>query len=356
MTFLIKRRFFTMQESIYVGLDLGSSRCYQSVIDADGTLCGSRPIPTSEQHLRSAFAKLNGALQVHLEAGELSTWVASIIEPLVQSVIVSHPRSLAWIGKDSLKDDKVDARKLAELLRLGRVHQVFRQTDDSRRTFKYLVVHYEQLSREQARFKSKIKARLRTLGIIRQDARLFSMTGQTALLDAIKSVSIKQMLTQSFAVLNQMLASFDEAKRAMIEFSKQFREVQLLQTAPGVGIITACRFVAYLQTPHRFSNKRKLWRYCRLEVSRRESNGKRLAHPRLDSAGVGSLKDVSRKVFEAARRTKTDNCFKRFYEQSLANTKNAVHARLSTQRKILATLRAMWISNQPFRNDLTEIG
>jgi len=140
-----------MQELFYVGLDLGSSRCYQSVIAADGTLCGSRLIPTSEQHLRSAFAKLDGAVRVHLETGELSSWVASIIEPLVQSVVVSHPRSLAWIGKGSLKDDKIDARKLAELLRLNRVHQVFRQTDDARRTFKYLVVHYEQLVREQAR-------------------------------------------------------------------------------------------------------------------------------------------------------------------------------------------------------------
>jgi len=114
-------------------------------------------------------------------------------------------------------------------------------------------------------------------------------------------------------------------------------------------IITACRFVAYVQTPHRFSNKRKLWRFCRLGITRRESNGKRLAHPRLDSAGVGSLKDVSRKVFEAARRTKKDNSFKRAFEYALLNTKNAVHARLSTQRKILSTLRAMWLSMQPYQ-------
>jgi ribosomal protein S2 len=87
-----------------------------------------------------------------------------------------------------------------------------------------------------------------------------------------------------------------------------------------------------------------------LGITRRESNGKRLAHPRLDSAGVGSLKDVSRKVFEAARRTKKDHLFKRFYKQSLTNTKNAVHARLSTQRKILACLRAMWFSMKPYRD------
>lgn len=177
------------------------------------------------------------------------------------------------------------------------------------------------MSREQARLKSKIKARLRTLGLIRKDGRLFSAAGQTALLDEIKELIVKLMLAQSFAVLNQMLAALTEVKAAMREFAAQFPEVELLQTAPGVGIITACRFVAYLQTPRRFSNKRKLWRYCRLGITRRQSNGKRLAHPRLDNAGVGSLKDVSRKVLEAARRTKKDNSFKRFYEQSLLNTK-----------------------------------
>lgn len=56
------------------------------------------------------------------------------------------------------------------------------------------------------------------------------------------------------------------------------------------------------------------------------------------------------KPFEAARRTKKDNSFKRAFEQSLEITKNTVHARLSAQRKILATLRAMWLSTQPYRD------
>ncbi len=90
------------------------------------------------------------------------------------------------IGKDAVNDDKVDAGKLAELLRLGRVHEVYCEQDNARRTFKYLVAHHEQTSREQARQKSKIKARLRTLGVIRKDAGLFTNAGQTALLDAIE--------------------------------------------------------------------------------------------------------------------------------------------------------------------------
>lgn len=339
-----------MQQSIYVGLDLGSSRCHQTVINHDGKLLSSRVIPTSEQHLRRAFSTLGDNVRVHLELGELSTWASSVIKPFVSEVIVSHSRTLAWIGKDSNKDDSIDARKLAELLRLNRTHPVYCETAESRRRFKQLVAHHEDLSREQARLKSKIKARLRCLGMIRFDARLFTRSGQSALLDELKDLFVKLMLAQTFAVLNQLLEAETQAKQAMSQASKQFPEASLLQTAPGVGIITACRFVAYVQTPHRFSNKRKLWRYARLGVTRRESNGKRLAHPHLDPAGVGSLKDVSRKVFEAARRTKKDNSFKRAYEQSLLNTKNAVHARLSAQRKILATLRAMWLSMQPYRD------
>ena len=72
------------------------------------------------------------------------------------------------------------------------------------------------MSREQARRKSKIKARLRTLGVIHKDARLFSASGQAALLDAIAEPEIRQMIAQGFAVLNRMLECEREAKAAML--------------------------------------------------------------------------------------------------------------------------------------------
>ncbi len=142
----------------------------------------------------------------------------------------------------------------------------------------------------------------------------------------------------------------DKLKQRWLPHPTSSRKCAFCKLRPVPRIITACRFVAYIQTPARFSNKSKLMAICQTRARRAANQtAKGLAHPRLDSAGVGSLKDVSRKVFEAARRTKKDNSFKRAYEQSLANTKNAVHARLSAQRKILSTLRAMWLSRQPYR-------
>jgi len=121
-----------------------------------------------------------------------------------------------------------------------------------------------------------------------------------------------------------------------------------LRTAPGVGPIGACRFSAYIHTPQRFSSKRKLWKYCRLSVNQRSSNGKPLRRPRLDRSGCGRLKDVSRKAFDVAVRPRTDNGFKHAYQQALAQTRDAIHARLTVQRKIVSTLRAMWLTNTPY--------
>jgi transposase len=105
-------------------MDLGSKSCHQTILNADGEVVRSRVVPTSEQHLRSAFTALGGNVRVHLEAGELAQWAHSVIKPLVAEVVVSHVRDLAWIAKDTNKTDAIDARKLAELLRLNRVHPV----------------------------------------------------------------------------------------------------------------------------------------------------------------------------------------------------------------------------------------
>src|SRR5947207_5736430 len=109
---------------VYVGVDLGSSSFQQAAINEDGATTMNRSYATSEANLRTAFAGLSGEIHVHLEAGELAPWAAAIIAPLVTRVVCSHPRDNAWIAKDNDKSDRVDAFKLAELLRLNRFKEV----------------------------------------------------------------------------------------------------------------------------------------------------------------------------------------------------------------------------------------
>jgi Transposase len=118
---------------VYVGLDLGSSSFHQVAISADGSLIMNRSFSTNEMNLRKAFSDLRGELHVHLEAGELAPWVSAVIAPLVQRVVCSHPAANAWIAKDANKCDRIDAFKLAELLRLNRFKEVHYPQQQSRR-------------------------------------------------------------------------------------------------------------------------------------------------------------------------------------------------------------------------------
>jgi transposase len=340
-------------EIVYVGLDLGSSSFQQVAIKADGSIKVNRSFTTSEANLRAAFADQRGEIHVHLEAGELAPWAAAVIGPLVTRVVCSHPKDNAWIAKDADKCDRVDAYKLAELLRLNRFKEVHYAPDQPRRNFKQLVQHYDEMTAQQARLKTKLKARLRMQGVIVTGERLFSATGRKEVLAKVESRDLRTAIKQLYTVLDQSVAAQGEARLLMLRAAQAFPEIKLLRTVPGIGPIGACRFSAYIHTPSRFSSKRKLWKYCRLSVSHRSSNGKPLRRPRLDRSGCGRLKDVSRKAFDVAVRSRQDNGFKRTYQRALETTHDKTHARLTVQRKIVSTLRAMWLRRTPYCDELT---
>ena len=339
-------------EQVYVGLDLGSSSFHQIAISGDGSVILNRSFCTSELNLRKAFSDLRGQIQVHLEAGELAPWAAAVISPLVTRVVCSHPAANAWIANDADKCDRIDAFKLAELLRLNRFKEVHYPQQQSRRDFKSLVQHYDELTAQQARLKTKLKARLRMQGVIVTGERLFSSTGRKPVLAQVKSRDVRLAIAQLYEVLDQSISAQLQARLLMLRAAQAFPEIKLFRTVPGVGPIGACRFSAYIHTAQRFSSKRKLWKYCRLSVSQRSSNGKPLRRPRLDRSGCGRLKDLSRKAFDGALRARRDNGFKRAYQRALETTHDPVHARLTVQRKIVSTLRAIWLSHSPYREPL----
>src|SRR5467141_1636195 len=192
---------------VYVGLDLGSSSFQQAALDHEGAITMNRSYPTSEANLRTAFADLQGEIHVHLEAGELAPWAAAVIAPLVTRVVCSHPRDNAWIAKDGDKCDRVDAYKLAELLRLNRFKQVHYAPDQPRRDFKQLVQHYDELTAHQARWKTKLKARLRMQGVIVTGQRLFSSSGRKSVLAKLESHDLRTAIKQLYEVLDQSVVA-----------------------------------------------------------------------------------------------------------------------------------------------------
>ena len=335
----------------YVGLDVGSSTCHLVAMDRDGAAVADRKFNTSEEKLIEAIEAIKGELHVHLESTDLAGWIRGVLKSRVARVVVGHAKSSAWIAKDPLKRDRLDATKLADLLRMDRVHQVYYPDEDHRAIFKQVVQNYDDLTRQLIRIKNKIKARLRVQGVIVRGAKVYTPEGRKEILPRVRSGVAREAIGHLYDVFESTVRAQQRGLNLMKREARRYPEIKRFEEVPGIGVIGASRFSAYIQTPHRFSNKRKLWRYCRLGITDRSSDGKALGRQALDWNGNGRLKDISYTAFLAAVvNSKQENQFKRAYRRSLSRTHNKTHARLNTQRKVLATLLAIWKGGKRYQD------
>lgn len=340
--------------TLYCGLEAGSSSCHMVAMDSRGKVVNNVGFETSERGLVNTFSSVAGKLEVHIEASELTGWIRGVLVERVggiSRVVVGHPKTNSWIAKDPLKKDPVDAFKLAELLRMGRVHEVYYPDEEHRSLFKKIVQHYDDLTGQQRMVKQKIKARLRAQGVIVTGEGVYRQEEGRKILQRVPSPVAREAIGQLFELLEASIDAQKKALKLMRQQARRYPEIALFRTVPGIETILACRFSAYVQTPYRFRTKRKLWRYFRLGITDRSSDGKPLGRKRLDRNGNGRLKDLSRKAFIAAMSTRDDNAFKRAYERHLESTHNATHARLSVQRKIVTTMWTMWKEGSQYKDE-----
>jgi len=332
----------------YAGMDIGSKECAAVVLDSRGKLVDAATFRTSERNL-VCWGKNHAGTTVLIEECEIAGWVRSVLKPRVRQVVVSDPRQNAWIAKGTDKSDKVDAAKLAHLNRMGSYKEVFHTDDADIAAFKMLVKHYDKTTRRLAAVKSQIKGLLRGQGIITTGAAVYH-SGRNRALSKVDGNMIRLAIEQDYALLDYLEAAQQVSRRNVVKASALFPIIARLKEIPGVGDITAARFVAYVADPHRF-NKGALNRYSCLAVVDRTSGNSHLGRRCLNKDGNSALKDVSNTIFHAAISCTKPNGIKAFYAKSLRRTTDRDKARLNTQRKILALMLAIWRNEERYSDD-----
>jgi transposase len=340
---------------VYVGIDLGTRVCEAVAKREDGTLLEKLTFSLSEKALRQVVANIRGEVHVAIEEGELSWWASQCIRSFVARVAVLDPKVNTWIYKDARKNDVIDAGKLADLLRLGVFREVFQPETAEMADFKKVVTHFEAQTKRQTRWKNRIKGRFRREGVLLGGRGCFGKSGRGRCLSLVPSPASRWVIEEMYSELDLAVQSRRRARRKMLELARRIPVIPRFLAMPGIAEILACRFVAYVQTPHRFRSKRQLWSYCGLGVMERSSDGRPLGRKHLGQ-GVGPLKDLSRKAFQAAMGCREENLFQRHYRSSLEFTGDPMKARLNTQRKILAVMWAMWRKGTEYRDDFETSG
>src|SRR5437868_8027114 len=152
-----------MSSEKYIGLDVHQATISVAVLDSRGKLVMESIVETKAATILDFFAGLRGTLSVTFEEGTWAAWLYDLLQPHVDRLVVCDPRKNALL-KDGNKSDRIDARKLAELLRTNQLTPVYHE-EQGVRTLKELGRSYLTITKDVTRVMNRIKALYRSWAI-----------------------------------------------------------------------------------------------------------------------------------------------------------------------------------------------
>jgi len=104
-----------VNDAKYIGLDVHQATISATVLDSTGKLLMESILETKAATILQFIHGLRGSLHVTFEEGTCAAWLHDLLKPHVRRVLVCDPRKNALL-KIGNKSDRIDSRKLAELL------------------------------------------------------------------------------------------------------------------------------------------------------------------------------------------------------------------------------------------------
>jgi transposase len=207
---------------------------------------------------------------------------------MAERVEVAHPGHLRLIFRSKQKNDRADAEKLAKLLYLGEVPTVHVPSPEVR-AWRGTAEHRARLVRQRTRVKNRIRALLRTCGIVAPRG-LWTKEGRqwlagVELPSALDSMRHDMLLDELETADKQIR----HVQRYLDRVASDHPGVQLLKTIPGVGTRTAETVLAYIDDPRRFKRSKSVGSYFGLVPSQDASGSfNHLGH--ITRSGPGTVR------------------------------------------------------------------
>jgi transposase len=334
----------------YIGMDVHKEAISIAVLNSSGKLVMESIIETKAITILQFVQGLRGNLQVTLEEGTWAAWLYDLLKPHVTKIVVCNPRRNALL-KEGSKSDRIDARKLAELLRSNLLRPVY-HGEQGVRTLKELTRSYLTISQDLARVMTRLKALYRSWAIPCAGKQVYALRYRSEWLGKIAEAGVRRRAEFYYQQFDALRSLRQEVRRDLLTESGKHSVSKLLCQIPSIGPIRAALLIALVQTPYRFRTKRQLWSYSGLGIETHSSAD----HCYVDGNLQRSKKQVSirglnrnhnhdlKNLFKSAATLAAAKAgpFQEFYAALVAQGMKPEMARLTLARKIAAITLMVW--------------
>lgn len=274
---------------VYGAIDLHLRYSQVRIIDDAGCVQRDQRVVTSHERLQAAFAG-HGRVRILLETGTESEWVAQALEAAGHDVIVADPNYAPMYGalRRKVKTDRRDVAALAEANRRGWYRPAHR-TSTAQRATKQLL----RSRRLLVHMRTSAVSLLRSL--LRQDGYRLSSGSCETVPARVARLALPSELAETLAPLCRQIATLTAELHAM-DARLQTRTagdaiVARLRTVPGVGLVVATTFRAFVDRGERFAHAGQVSAAIGL-VPREDSSAERRHRGHITKAGPRELRSL----------------------------------------------------------------
>lgn len=251
----------------YLGVDCHKFKSYLTAMDAAGTVLGRWNINNEARELDRIFDILSDDVSAVLEASASWPVMYDMLEERAKKVTLAHPYKVRAIADAKIKNDKIDSKVLADLLRANLIPEAYAPGKETRHK-KSLLRYRASLVSWQTMIKNAVHAVLTRNHVPLSEQQaisdLFGKKGRQYLENVTLAGQDREIMGGYLRILDFVRVQINEAEKLIAQLITADGLIRKLMSIPGLGAVMAPLIRYEVDHIERFRTSRKFLCYCAL--------------------------------------------------------------------------------------------
>jgi transposase len=269
-------RFYTRQHRHYCGIDLHARSLYVCILDQTGQVLVHQNLRASPEELLAAVAAYRDDLVIAVECIFTWYWVADLCAQEGIAFVLGHALYMKAIHGGKTKNDRIDALKIATLLRGGMLPQAYVYPAGMRAT-RDLLRRRLHIVRKRGQLLAHIQNTSHQYNLPPLGKRIAYPSNREGVAEHFEDRVVRKSIAVDLALLERYDALVIDLESYLVRQAKQHdpQAFALLRSIPGIGKVLALTILYEIHDVRRFDRVQQFASYARLVKCAKESAGKR---------------------------------------------------------------------------------
>jgi transposase len=269
-------RFYTQQHKAYCGIDLHARTMYVCILNQAGEILVHQNFKANPETFLKVIAPYRDDLVVAVECIFTWYWLADLCTREEIAFVLGHALYMKAIHGGKAKNDRIDAQKIAVLLRGGMLPQAYVYPAEMRAT-RDLLRRRVHLMRKRAELLTHIQNTNSQYNLPEIGKKIAYKANRDGVAERFSDPAVQKSIEVDLALIGHYDELLRDVELSILKAAKQHHAntLYLLRTVPGIGEILSLVLLYEIHDIQRFPRVQEFVSYCRLVKCAKESAGKR---------------------------------------------------------------------------------